>query len=958
MQRLSRYHIASFWLSVTTAGIAGLVLCGWAFGLTRLTSLSPDFVSMKVTTAAGLLCLAAAVLLVNPLIAVHLGRHQAIVRSLTIGLATVSGLVGLSTLLGYAANVQGDSSHPAWMAPATALSFILFAVAVVAGAISTTAGQRISDMAGGLTLLVGSVALLGYLYDEESLYAVGPYSSMAIHTAAAFVALTLAFFCARPERGLMARFTDNNSGGLMMRRMLPMAAGMMVAIGWMRLLGEQTQWFDAHFGLTFVIALGTAAFGAILWSVAGVLNQTDADQRRSEKALRQSEQRLRFALEACSIGAWDIDLVDHTAFRSLEHDRVFGYSELLPSWTLDDFLKHALPEYHEPVVKMVREATAARTGWTYECRIRRVDGEIRWIWFSGRIYTDDRGHDRVAGVVQDITGRKQVEAAIAEQRRLYQSVTDNASVGLFIMDEHQQCRFMNPAAEALTGYTLAETRGRALHDVVHHTRVDGRPYPLSECPIDQAFPEENQMQGEETFVHKDGRFYPVAFTASPIRDAAGKPVGTIIEVQDISERKQAEAALREAHLRLQRWNEELEQAVNVKTQELVHSQERLRAMASELNLAELRERKRLASELHDHLQQSLVLAKLKLGQGRRLADAFPALNQVLKDADEVLSEAFDYTRTLVAELSPTVLRDHGLAAGLKWLGEYMKKRDLTVTVTAPEEEPSLPEDQVALLFQSARELLINSSKYAGIREASVRVEQQDGRLAIEVKDHGLGFDLAALTGAVGETTDGLSSKFGLLSIRERMKALGGSIDIETAPGKGTTARLVLPLPSRSEAGSRFEVRGSKLSEVNVEHRASNLDRRHQPANRVRVLLVDDHMMVRQGLRAVLDGSPDIELVGEASDGAEAVALAESLRPAVVVMDINMPRMNGIEATARIKARHPDTVVIGLSVNAGGENQEAMKKAGAALLITKEAAVEQLYDAIQQTFKREVARGAD
>lgn len=115
---------------------------------------------------------------------------------------------------------------------------------------------------------------------------------------------------------------------------------------------------------------------------------------------------------------------------------------------------------------------------------------------------------------------------------------------------------------------------------------------------------------------------------------------------------------------------------------------------------------------------------------------------------------------------------------------------------------------------------------------------------------------------------------------------------------------------------------------------------------IRVLLVDDHAMVRQGLRTVLDGYADMEVVGEAANGEEAVALAETLDPAVVVMDINMPHMNGIEATAAIKERSPDTIVIGLSVNAQGDNQQAMTAAGASMLLTKEAAVDELYRSIQ------------
>ncbi|MGP4717760.1 histidine kinase dimerization/phospho-acceptor domain-containing protein, partial [Psychrobacter sp. T6-6] len=81
------------------------------------------------------------------------------------------------------------------------------------------------------------------------------------------------------------------------------------------------------------------------------------------------------------------------------------------------------------------------------------------------------------------------------------------------------------------------------HDVVHHTRPDGSPYPLCECPIDQAFPENEREQGEEVFVHKDGSFYPVGFTASPIRNERGEPIGTVIEARNIEDELRAKAAL-------------------------------------------------------------------------------------------------------------------------------------------------------------------------------------------------------------------------------------------------------------------------------------------------------------------------------------------------------------------------------------------------------------------------------
>lgn len=110
---------------------------------------------------------------------------------------------------------------------------------------------------------------------------------------------------------------------------------------------------------------------------------------------------------------------------------------------------------------------------------------------------------------------------------------NNATVALFVMNQHQHCVYMNPAAEILTGYRLEEVQGAPLHDFVHHTHTDGTPYPLADCPIDRAAPLNMQERGEEVFVHKNGTFYPVAFTASPIR-RDDQVVGTVIEVQDIS----------------------------------------------------------------------------------------------------------------------------------------------------------------------------------------------------------------------------------------------------------------------------------------------------------------------------------------------------------------------------------------------------------------------------------------
>lgn len=137
--------------------------------------------------------------------------------------------------------------------------------------------------------------------------------------------------------------------------------------------------------------------------------------------------------------------------------------------------------------------------------------------------------------IQDITDRQKTQSDLRDVTRRLDAILENTAMAVFLMDERQQCAFMNRAAETLTGYSFAETTGRPLHDVIHHTRPDGTPFPLAECAIDRAFPENAGTRGEEVFVHKDGTFYPVAFTASPVRDETSRIIGTVVEVRDISE---------------------------------------------------------------------------------------------------------------------------------------------------------------------------------------------------------------------------------------------------------------------------------------------------------------------------------------------------------------------------------------------------------------------------------------
>lgn len=431
-------------------------------------------------------------------------------------------------------------------------------------------------------------------------------------------------------------------------------------------------------------------------------------------------------------------------------------------------------------------------------------------------------------------------------------------------------------------------------------------------------------------------------------DGVTRPLRAILAVRDVTERRNADAALRESEAHLRELTTGLERRVEERTVELHQSHARLRALANELNVTEQRERTRLAGELHDYLAQLLVVLRMKLRQMAPLTTSGKA-ETLLKEADHILTQSLDYTRSLVAELAPPALHDFGLTQALAWLASQMQQHGLHVRVTSQQDVLAIPEDQAMLLFQSVRELLFNVLKHAQTKQATVSVSiTPNHELHLSVTDEGCGFNLNRI-----QQTD--PKRFGLFSLRERLAAMGGRFELHSTVGQGTHALLVTPYwPAPSEVSSHDgPVANGKPSHSDRERSEEDAERGpgHSPATphavpHIRVLLVDDHAMVRQGLCSVLKEYEDVIVAGEACNGAEALDQVEALHPSVVVMDINMPKMNGIQATAVIKARHPDISVIGLSVQAGGLNEEAMKQAGAVTLLTKEAAVDELYSAIQ------------
>lgn len=564
--------------------------------------------------------------------------------------------------------------------------------------------------------------------------------------------------------------------------------------------------------------------------------------------------------------------------------------------SLSEFVSPEDHESHDRFRQRLFETGALQA---YDLRMVRQDGSRFWARIMmTRVGNETNGAHTCQITISEITERKEAEEGL----KLFRALLDQASDAIEVIDP-VTARFLdvNEKACSSLGYTRQELLTLTVHDVD----------PIASLPVYTQYMARLRENATSTLtlesVHrrKDGSTFRVEVNLRLIQLDREYVLAI---TRDIRKRKQADQGRRKL------------------VKQLVQSQTKLRALVAEISKAEERERRRLAAELHDGLAQTLTLIRMCLSRAGNLASG-NEVRRVLKEAEPYVDISIDYTRSLMAQLSPRVLYDFGVPAALAWLGEQMRRYGLTVEVAGEPDDFELDEDHAVLLFQCARELLWNVVKHAQTNQAKIFYRLGDGELTLEVSDRGQGFDGAHFTDRSSS-----AERFGLFSIGERLELYGGRLDVDSVPGRGTRATLSIPVDPMRKSSTR-------PSSQTVMESPSAVVRE------LRVALVDDHPLLREGLRRVMAIHDDLRVVGEAQDGLGAIEMARQTKPDVIIMDINMPRMNGIQATKRILEELPDTVVVGLSVASDAYIEQGMKKAGASRCVAKARAGEEVYAAI-------------
>ncbi len=370
------------------------------------------------------------------------------------------------------------------------------------------------------------------------------------------------------------------------------------------------------------------------------------------------------------------------------------------------------------------------------------------------------------------------------------------------------------------------------------------------------------------------------------------------------------------------------------------NEEALRQLSSRLLELQDEERRRIARDLHDVTGQKLALQCIALSRMTRLLS--PNANE---ETRESIAQCLDLTnqiseeiRTLSYLLHPPLLDELGLPSAVNWYAQgFQKRTGIRVDVDIAADLPRLRPDVEVALFRVVQESLTNVHRYSESPTAYVRVRRDRDEFKLEVGDSGKGMQLEKTKSPSAEVAP---LGVGIQGMRQRIRQFSGRLEILSKLGKGTVVLAFLPI---RELSLQIQADERKASQ---ENEAPGKSGGQEAGSRRRILIADDHELLRRGVRSMLENEADLQVCGEAIDGIDAVEKTLALNPDLVILDINMPSLNGLAVVRQILRARPETKILILTVHESEQTVQESFLAGAHGFLSKGKAGRDLIDAVK------------
>jgi len=478
------------------------------------------------------------------------------------------------------------------------------------------------------------------------------------------------------------------------------------------------------------------------------------ERKRSEEALRESEERFRLAAQAAKMYAYGWDVPTDKVVRSEEYVNVLGYSYQQKELTRQQILATIHPDDRALFIGSVDQLTPQNSTSQISYRVLQPDGPVVWLEKSARAFFDEQGKLlRMIGMVANITERKRAEQAQRESEDKLRLLLDSTAEAIYGIDLEYRCTFCNLSCLRALGYErIDEVLGKNMHDLMHHTRADGTLFPVEECRVHRVIRTgQGDHAEEEVLWRTNGTGFPAEYWSYP-QLRGEEVVGAVVAFVDITERKLAEAALASVSRRL------------------IEAQEQ--------------ERSRIARELHDDIGQRLALLAIKLAQLQQSPPNSSELPSRIGELQKQTSEIAADIQSLSHELHSSRLQYLGIAAAMRgFCREFGEQQKVEVDFKTHDLPVPLSPDISLCFFRVLQEALHNSTKHSGVRYFEVELWGTADEIHLTVSDSGAGFDIDAAKASRG---------LGLISMEERLKILNGTLSIESQLQRGTTIHARVP----------------------------------------------------------------------------------------------------------------------------------------------------------------------
>ena len=473
------------------------------------------------------------------------------------------------------------------------------------------------------------------------------------------------------------------------------------------------------------------------------VQERTAELARATRELREQAQLLELAHDAIVVR----DLEGRVSFWNHGAERLYG-------WTSEEALgrvTHTLfaTEWPEPFVNIQRQLLHSGS-WEGELTHTRKDGS-RIIVESRWVLQYDAQHQpiRVLEINRDVTRRRRAEEHIAGQAQML----DLANDAIFVRGLDGKISYWNRGAERLYGWKKHEVVGTPVENILH-TEF---PLPLEE--ITKHLQTYGTWEGELKHARRDCTWITVSSRWTLWTNEGGEPLGFLEINTDVTERKLAEQNLRTLSARLLQLQDE--------------------------------ERRRIARELHDSAGQLLVALDLNLASiGTDSRNLGPESTRSIAESKQLVQELSRELRTISHLLHPPLLDEAGLPSAVRWYVDgYAKRSKIPVKLELAPDLGRLPRDLETTLFRIVQECLTNVHRHSGSPTAEIRILRRGDQVTVEVRDQGKGMSSGTRGGSPKPMTPGV----GIQGMHERVRQLGGRLDIQSVNGHGTLVRATLPV---------------------------------------------------------------------------------------------------------------------------------------------------------------------